>query len=426
MSEFNLTWRKYGLVENPYFNAPLSIDGGSVSLSNFVGRDSEREELMRVISMGGEIRYMVVGEPGVGKTSLLNFVRFKASKEGFFTPIREIEINKPMSGNEFIILTISAIYDEINRLGVIINSGLLSRLHALYELTQYGELSNDIAKISQLNKHKLIELFREIIASLIPKYKGIIIHYDNLDNFDNLEDLQELLADVRDFLMDKNVIFFFVGDQFLPSVINSKIRLAQIFITPALEVKHLSLTDVRKLLVKRITSLRIDENIPLITPHNDESIELLYRLHNGNIREILNSLSSCLVSISSANTPIVIDEDLLRDILSDKAKRITGKLTTEEKGVLNKMLNKEYITPTELSSETKKSIQNISSKYLPKLINSGAVRLKSAEGRNKYYEITPEIRWSKLERKEEEKIKSKEEKEKKISKIITSTLKDFI
>ncbi|MEW5897407.1 MAG: ATP-binding protein [Nanoarchaeota archaeon] len=151
MSDFNLTWRKYGLKDNPYFNAPLTIEGGTIPITSFIGRKKERQELKRVIEMGSDVRFMVFGEAGVGKTSLVNFVRNEASKEQFFTPAKEIEINRLMSGNEFIILTLSVIYDEVKKMGLSLKEELRTKLEALYELTRYGELSYDVANIAQLN-----------------------------------------------------------------------------------------------------------------------------------------------------------------------------------------------------------------------------------------------------------------------------------
>lgn len=428
MSEFNITWRRYGLKDNPYFNAPLTIEGGAIPITSFIGRKKERQELKRVIEMGSDIRFIITGEAGVGKTSLLNFIKHEASKEQFFTPSREIEINKVISGNELIINTLSVIYDEVKKRNVSLREDLRSKLEAIYELTKYGELSYDVANITQLNKQRLIDLFREVVGNIVhPRFKSIIIHYDNLDNVDDFDGLSDLLSDVRDFLLTKNVVFIFVGDTFLPLIVNSKKRVGQIFITPPLEVSSFSYDDIKAILEERVNQLRIDESLPIVIPHTEESIKLLFNLHKGNIREILNSLISCILSLQQSNVPIQITEDILRDILFKKVNEgYIKKLTTVEKEILLEMIDRDYITPTELSKLTKKSVQNISSKYLPKLIMIGTVRLKNIEGRNKYYEITPEIKWWKLRRSEQEKMLSRMKIEKKINDLLQKSLKDFL
>ena len=105
MSEFNLTWRRYNLQGNPYFITPLSIGDGFLDFSSFVGRDEEKKQIKKVIEQGS-VRSIITGDAGVGKTSLLNFVRDKASKDQYFTTQKEIELNntikklEPLNGNK--------------------------------------------------------------------------------------------------------------------------------------------------------------------------------------------------------------------------------------------------------------------------------------------------------------------------------------
>ena len=79
------------------------------------------------------------------------------------------------------------------------------------------------------------------------------------------------------------------------------------------------------------------------------------------------------------------------------------------------MIDVPYITPTELAKKTGKSVQNISSKYIPYFINLGAVKLKNIDGRNKYYEITPQIKWWRLQRTIWEKQESRRKTEIKVN-----------
>ncbi|MEW5897467.1 MAG: hypothetical protein AB1668_07265 [Nanoarchaeota archaeon] len=255
----------------------------------------------------------------------------------------------------------------------------------------------------------------------------MVVHYDNLDNIDDFDGLVDMLSDVRDFFLSKNVVFIFVGDKFFPVIVSTKKRVGQIFLTPALGVSPFSYEDIKKILEERVNQLRIDENVPLIPPHTEEVVKILFQLHEGNIREILNSLLSCVLSLQPSNTPIQIEEDILRDILFQKVNdRYMSKLTSVEREVLLKILEKGYITPTLLAELTRKTVQNISSKYIPKLIEIDAVRFKSAEGRNKFYEVAPEIKWWKLRRNEQEKMQTKISRDKKIVDLIQRSLREFI
>src|SRR3989338_7297647 len=250
MSEFNLTWRRYGLKDNPYFQEPLNIDDGEL-VASFVGRQKERAELKKVIEMGS-VRSLVVGEPGVGKTSLVNMIRQSASQNHFFTPSNEIEINRPISGNELIVMTLSAVYQEMKRRKIVLEDvKLMDELEAFYEVSKLSELNEVVMNIPLLNRQRLVQLFKSVIEKLVnPRYNGVIIHYDNLDNVEDASILN-LLLDVRDFLFTKKTVFIFVGDRGLPSLINIRPRLSQIFLTPSLQVDPLSYEQVLELLEKR-------------------------------------------------------------------------------------------------------------------------------------------------------------------------------
>ncbi len=427
MSEFNLVWRRYGLEDNPYFHYPLSVEESKIPISAFVGRDKERKEIKKVIELGGDVRFMVTGEAGVGKTSLVNFVRSQASENFFFTPQKEIEINRVMTGNEFIILTLSAIYTEAKRLRIAINKELLSKLEALYELAKYGELSHDIANLAQLNRQKLMDLFNETVENIINSYENegsikrfnaIIIHYDNLDNIFDFEGLAEMISDVRDFLFQKRVIFIFIGDLLLPQIILHKKRVSGIFLTPSLELKPLGFREIYKILNERLNYFKI-KNVDLTPPHTEQAVETLFRLHNGNIRDILNSLTSCVISLPHSNTPIQITDDILRETLYKKVnEKIISKLRKNEREILNLILKKEYITPTEIAKTIGQKIQNVSSYYLNRLKEIEAIKERGREGRNVFYEVTPIVKWLGLKDNDENVIKRTIERGNIIQKLI--------
>jgi len=427
MSEFNKTWRRYNLKCTPYFITPLTIDEGIIDLSNFVGRDLEREKLKAIIGQGA-VRCLVVGDPGVGKTSLVNFVRERASKDQYFTPQKEIEINRLVSCNEFIILTLSAVYEEVIRKGIKLSHELTDDLEALYSLTQLVEFSNNQTSISHLNYNKLLSLYKKTIKEIInPRFKGIILHYDNFDNVKNPEDIYKLFGEIRDLLYSsQDVIFFFVGNRFLPRLVSLQPRVRQVFLMPALEVSALTLEDTKKILEKRINNLKIGESKP-VSPHTNKAIEVLFKLHNGNLREILNSLSNCVLELPPTNSPIQIDDFLVRDLLFKKVESLyLSKLTEVEKKILFSVIDKGLVTPSEIADLNKISRQNISSKYLPKLEKIGTIEFRGKEGRNVFYEINEAIKWWKLKMTDKERQEIEEKRDKKTLNIIQNKLNDFI
>jgi GTPase SAR1 family protein len=427
MSEFNKTWRRYNLKCTPYFITPLTIDGGLIDLSNFVGRDIEKEKLKGIIGQGA-VRCLVVGDPGVGKTSLVNFVREKASRDQYFTPQKEIEINKPISCNEFIIITLSAIYEEVKRQNINLSKELTQNLDALYSVTQLVDFSENQASITHLNYNKLFSLYQKTIKEVIhPRFKGIILHYDNFDNITNPEAIYKLFGEVRDLLSSsQDVIFFFVGNRFLPRLVSLQPRVRQVFLMPPIEISALTIQETKKILEKRINNLK-ERNLKPIAPHTDKAVEVLFELHSGNLREILNSLSNCVLELPPTNSPIQIDEFLVRDLLFKKVESLyLSKLTEVEKRILFSVIDKGLVTPSEIAELNKISRQNISSKYLPKLEKIGTIEFRGKEGRNVFYEINEAIKWWKLQLNETEKRKMEEQRNEKNLYIIQNKLTEFM
>ena len=427
MSEFNLTWRRYNLGGNPYFITPLTIDGGVLDFSSFVGREQEKKQIKKIIEQGS-VRSMIVGSAGVGKTSLLNYVRDKASKDQYFTTLKEIEINKPISCNEFVIITLSAIYEEVKRRNLSLSPELTANLEALYSLTAMTELLNTPNSVTQLNYNKLSSLFQKTLKEIItPRFKGVILHYDNLDNIKEWQALHKLFGEIRDLLYNTpDVIFFFVSNRFLPKIIALQPRVRQIFLMPPVEVPPLELKDIKEILDKRIDALKLKGATP-IHPHTEKSLGILFKLHNGNLREILNSLSNCILELPPTNSPTQIDEFLVKELLFNKVNKLyLSKLTDTEKEILLKIIDKGAITPSGIADLTGKTRPNISSKYLPKFEDMGVIEFKGSESIYRYYEVSPELKWWKLEMNEKEKLKAEQIKYQRTSSLINSKLTDFM
>ena len=80
MGEYESVWTRYWLRSNPFFTEPLEIDGSPIPVESLVGRNEEKRAISSLIRMGGGTRFIVFGEPGVGKTSLVNLIRNEARK----------------------------------------------------------------------------------------------------------------------------------------------------------------------------------------------------------------------------------------------------------------------------------------------------------------------------------------------------------
>lgn len=398
---FDPIYPKYGLRSNPYFIEALMIEGGTVPIETLVGREREKEELHRIVSLGGGHRCMVVGEAGVGKTSLVNYIRAQAKKASYFSPNDEIGIKDGWKVNDFIINTLQSIYTEIkNRDITISDSKLLNALEDLFELskiTQDAEVS--VESLMTINTLKLMELFKKITKEIVNAgYRTIVIQYNNFDNVDDFNYLVRLLNNLRDFFLNPNVIFIFVGDEMLPHIIIFKSALRQIFVIPEIKVPTLSYEDIKNIIKIRMETLKINDKTEVIKPHSEESLRLLYELYKGNIRDILNSLS-CSIDGKNAMTLSAIKT---KQILIEKAKfMFLNQISPVETRVLYQIISAGSITNGELAEKLKKSRQNIS-KYLRRLQTLKAIKIDRLDGTKIYYKPTTEAIWLKLKVTEQE------------------------
>ena len=410
---FEPIFPKYGLKSNPYFIEALLVEGGTIPIETLVGREKEKQELHRLISLGGGQRIMVVGEAGVGKTSLVNYIRAKAKKASYFSPNNEIGIMDNWKVNDVIINTLQAVYLELKNQDIkITDPKLLLALEDLFELSRIvQDMDVDTEALMIINTQSLMEIFRKIVNELTNRgYRAIIIHYNNLDNIDDKEYLIRLLNNLRDFFNNTHSIFIFIGDETLPSVINVKSRLRQIFTTP-IKVPILDYEEVKNVIDIRLNELRLSEANTVIRPHSEDSLKLLYDLYQGNIRDILNSLSS---SVNEKNV-VTLSAVMTKQVLKEKATSLfIEKMSPTELKVLLYVLEKGSVNNKEIAENLKKLPQNISS-YIYKLRDElKAIKVDKVEGTKIYYKPTTEAIWLKLKITEQELIREKNNQNKRL------------
>ena len=354
---FEPIFPKYGLKSNPYFIEALLVEGGTIPIETLVGREKEKQELHRLISLGGGQRIMVVGEAGVGKTSLVNYIRAKAKKASYFSPNNEIGIMDNWKVNDVIINTLQAVYLELKNQDIkITDPKLLLALEDLFELSRIvQDMDVDTEALMTINTQSLMEIFRKIVNELTNRgYRAIIIHYNNLDNIDDKEYLIRLLNNLRDFFNNTHSIFIFIGDETLPSVINVKSRLRQIFTTP-IKVPILDYEEVKNVIDIRLNELRLSEANTVIRPHSEDSLKLLYDLYQGNIRDILNSLSS---SVNEKNV-VTLSAVMTKQVLKEKATSLfIEKMSPTELKVLLYVLENGSVNNKEKDEKLKKQPQH--------------------------------------------------------------------
>jgi len=412
MDEMRSIWELYGLKANPFSTDPLLVKGGIIPIDCFYGRREEGERLEKQFRSEGGSRILVIGSPGVGKTTFVNFSRAKAIKNKFFSPFQEIKAQPDWNADDFILNSLSAIYSTLKLLDEKEISERLKPVVDFYEIkNRQGSLGANYLTIGgsvgygetksihhpALTSSALLELFQQTIAGLKKSgYREVIIHYNNIELFEEDETrLKSILNKIRDFLQTPNVHFVFVGSESLPSICQSIPRVSAIIQDTPIKLSPLSKEDVQSVIQKRIDVLKIP-GLFTVSPCTNDAIFLLYNLHDGNIRAILNSLSTAVLEIVK-DAPVTLDEQQTKIVLNSVAKkRFTSQLSPTVQKVLHELLIMKNGTNTMLSKKLDMKPQNMSS-YLKELSKSGCIFLVKSEGKEKFYAVSDWVKWLTLE-----------------------------
>lgn len=141
--------------------------------------------------------------------------------------------------------------------------------------------------------------------------------------------------------------------------------------------------------------MRIKKEYNIIFPYTDEALKTIYELMDGNIRDVLNSLSTAVFFITT-ESPVILDRNKLARVLNAiLEKRFLNSLTPAMRKVLNEIVKHQEITNKLLSDKLKIPRSNIST-YIKDLENAGCVYLRRKDGKDKWWKADPKIRWSLL------------------------------
>lgn len=406
-------WELYGVNENPFSTSPILVIGGAISIDSFVGRGEHIKRLSKILGSKGGSRTFIYGDIGVGKTSFVNVVRNSAYEKGFFTPFKEITTQDIWEADDFILNTLSAIYATLRLLkDKPISNDLYKKIESLFEIGRtnlnagvsvagFGGNFGSERITEKLPLFSLNQFFSEIVEEINKNTgKEVIIHYNNLELVTEKK-LRKLFDNLRDFFQTKNVHFIFIGNLTAYSIIQSIPRFSSVLTDTPFHIEVLTINEVKEIIKKRFEGLRISSNYNLIYPFNDDSLNILYDLFNGNIRDILNSLSTAIFYATSER-PIVMNRNKLAKILKGiLEERYLISLTPKVREVLNEMTNHEEITNKTLSDKLNIPRSNIST-YIKDLENNGCVYLRRKNGKDKFWRVDPKIKWLLLKESEQQ------------------------
>ncbi|HLD42944.1 MAG TPA: winged helix-turn-helix transcriptional regulator [Candidatus Nanoarchaeia archaeon] len=398
-------WELYGVKENPFSISPIMVMGGAIPIDSFVGRGEFIKRLSRIIGSKGGSRVFVYGDIGIGKTSFVNVVRSSAVQKGFFTHFKEITTQDKWTPDEFVLNTLSAIYSTLKLLKEKpVSKDTYDRLESLFEIGKTsisagisvagfgGNYASQKKSPDVLPSVSLQSFFAELIEEINNNTKKeVIIHYNNLELMSEKK-IRSLFGTLRDYFQTKGVHFIFIGNLTAFSILQSVPRFSSILSDTPFHIETLIYNEVIEVIRKRFEGLRISEKLNLIYPYNEHCLKILYELMDGNIRDILNSLSTAVFH-ATTESPVKLDKNKLARVLNEVLeKRYLNRLTPREREVLGEIIKHKEITNKALSDKLKIPRSNISN-YIKDLENSGCVFLRRKNGKDKFWKADPKIKW---------------------------------
>src|SRR3989338_2150320 len=395
----------YGVKENPFSISPIMVMGGAIPIDSFVGRGEFKKRLSRIIGSKGGSRVFVYGDIGIGKTSFVNVVRSSAVQKGFFTHFKEITTQDKWTPDEFVLNTLSAIYSTLKLLKEKpVSNDTYDRLESLFEIGKTsisagisvagfgGNYASQKKSPDVLPSVSLQSFFAELIEEINNNTKKeVIIHYNNLELMSEKK-IRSLFGTLRDYFQTKGVHFIFIGNLTAFSILQSVPRFSSILSDTPFHIETLIYNEVIEVIRKRFEGLRISEKLNLIYTYNEHCLKILYELMDGNIRDILNSLSTAVFH-ATTESPVKLDKNKLARVLNEVLeKRYLNRLTPREREVLGEIIKHKEITNKALSDKLKIPRSNISN-YIKDLENSGCVFLRRKNGKDKFWKADPKIKW---------------------------------
>ncbi|MDI6737274.1 MAG: winged helix-turn-helix transcriptional regulator [Nanoarchaeota archaeon] len=383
---FENIWEKYGLKESPYSTSPLRLVGILPIEKVFANRVNELKELGSRVVSASSTRTLVIGVPGVGKTTFCNYLRWHLCRKErgdskFLTTPIELKVYDNWDNKQFLRSSLAAIYNA----SIIFNWDkfkTLSDLEAYIKSTKiksqqgggqiagcglsigYGET---MTLPEDISSEILEDFFLRILKEIRSKGKGLILQYNNLENVD-VEKLAKLLQSIREYLQIDGLHTLFLGPEESLSAVERYTQVHSVF-GKTLLLNNLTDGQVLEVLSKRCESLKLADG-RYIAPYQESTVKELYRMLNGNIRLMFKILNDATLAFLKAPCAVTLKE--IKIYSKEEAEKSLFNLNDNEKKILVALADKKALNHGSLAEITKIVPQNLS-KYTKNLLNQGLV-----------------------------------------------------
>ncbi|HCP32066.1 TPA: hypothetical protein DIT45_02300 [Candidatus Acetothermia bacterium] len=416
-------WERFGFRDNPFDTRALSLSNNALLpiTKAFVGRDTHSKESRLITNFfrnPGGGRVVVEGDVGVGKTTFVNYHRFRwehEARDRLLTPSSEISVYSTWTAQAFVMSVLGSLIGRFLVLKGkkwVHDHDLLSEVAALTQVYIERSLRWSVSisvlgtgvggsrateratNVPDVGMPQLVS-YLEQISSLAHDegFAGITLHFDNMELLmqTDREGLGRFFDEIRDVLQTPGFYFVFVAPTgFFQGIIVPLERVRSIFFGQPIHLPPLMLEEVLEVIHRRYELLAAEPD-RWIPPVSDNLIEYLYKLYDGKIRFIMDSIGN-IISHMPESFPGTVPDELAHAILLELARQKAGSLlTSTELDVLTEAARMEEFTNAALAERTGKLKQNIA-KYIDRFLELNLAYPVRKESKQVFYRVAEDMR----------------------------------
>ena len=302
-------WAVFNLRSTPFFQDTLRPGDERFPVESlFVGRRREADRVLRVIGSGNSSRQAIPGEPGVGKTSLVQYIKSRTEGDGYIAASDPISLLGDDTADRLMMRILRYVHDAVLLSPTTAAIAKSEPMQQARQLVNAFRSSSRGASLTVLGfgggvqtgtayeqgvfltpaaivpgiLDQLIRTAREAGCDL----RGVLLHVNNLENLSEAQAEQAglVLRDIRDILLIDGYHTLLVGTpESIRATITPHAQLRSVF-QQMEPIGAMGFEDLQALLRTRYHYLRLDRNADAREPITAEALEELHEIFGGDLR----------------------------------------------------------------------------------------------------------------------------------------------